>query len=376
MMTNDLHTKFMRRALNLAKRGYGFVNPNPLVGSVIAKDGSIVAEGYHQRFGGPHAEVHAIGKLTENTGDLTLYVNLEPCSFTGKTPPCTDLIIRTGIKKVVTAMEDPNPRISGKGIEILRENGVDVTTGVLEEDARKLNETYVKYITTRLPFCTLKVATTLDGRIAAPGGRSQWISCERSRKLVMDLRHRYSAVMTGAGTVISDNPRLTDRSGSREKKDPFRIILDSRGRIPAGARIFDAVDQKTILATTGKAPREHLARLEQKGIRIVVCPEKDDHVDLAFLLQEMGRSGIDSILVEGGSILNYSLLSGGLADKYIFFVAPILLGGREAMPSFGGKGAERLEDAWKVRIENIKQLGRDVMIEAYPVQTKQPCSPD
>jgi len=373
---NDLHKKFMKRSLNLAKRGYGFVSPNPLVGAVITKDGRIVAEGYHQRFGGPHAEVHAISRLKERNGDLTLYVNLEPCCFTGKTPPCTDLILRTGIKKVVAAMEDPNPRVSGKGIAILRENGVDVTTGLLEEEARKLNETYSKYITTGLPFCTLKVAMTLDGRIATPGGQSQWISCEQSRKLVMELRHRYAAVMTGAGTVIRDNPRFTDRSESHEKKDPFRIILDSRGRIPPEAWVFNAGDRKTILATTGEAPREHLARLEQKGVRVVVCPEKDDHVDLAFLLQEMGRSGIESILVEGGGTLNHSLLSEGLADKYLFFVAPILLGGIEARPAFGGKGMERLEDAWKVSIENIKQPGRDIMIEAYPAQNKLPCSQD
>lgn len=358
--------KYMLRALDLAKLGKGYVNPNPLVGAVIVKENRIVGEGYHKKYGEPHAEINAFRNAIEDVTEAILYVTLEPCSHFGKTPPCVDEILRRGIKKVVIAMEDPNPLVSGRGIDKLKSYGVEVVVGLLQNEAKKLNETFIKFITTNMPFCTIKTAMTLDGKIATHTGNSKWITNEMSRKHTHVLRHEYASIMVGIGTIIEDNPHLTTRLNQVYSKNPIRVIVDSRGRIPLVANVLDCNDdKKTIIAVTDLADKEKLKAIENKGAKVIVTPNQDKKVDLQFLMKSLGEMKINSVLVEGGSTLNYSLLHEGLVDKMITFIAPKIIGGNSAKTSVGGQGIAYIDDCILLRDMNISKFDDDLMIEAY-----------
>lgn len=354
----------MKRALDLAQQGYGLVNPNPLVGAVIVKNGKIIGEGYHEYFGGPHAEINAL-KNIKNAIGATLYVTLEPCNHFGKTPPCTDRIIQEKISRVVIGLRDPNPMVNGKGVRKLRKEGIHVETGILKQEITKLNEVYTKYITTGLPFCVVKTAMTLDGKISTVSGDSKWISNEKSRRFVHELRHRYSAIMVGVNTIIKDNPALTDRSEFAIRKNPVRIIVDSKGRTPEHAQVFDIDQARTIFAITAGAGKIFIDLVHQKGAETIVCPEKNNQVDLTFLIKQLGVKGIDSILIEGGSALNFSAYEEGIVDKVYAFIAPKIVGGESAKSPVGGTGFDPLNKALNLTFESVTRHDEDIMVEAY-----------
>jgi len=357
---------YMKRALELSLKGIGKANPNPLVGAVIVKNGKIIGEGYHEYCGGPHAEVNAIENATEDVVGATIYVTLEPCSHYGKTPPCADLLVEKKLSKVVISMIDPNPKVAGRGVEILRQNGIEVVVGMLEEEARETNEIFLKYILEQKPFCILKTAMTMDGKIATRTGESMWITNEKSRYYVHELRNKVSGILVGVNTIISDNPSLTTRLNC-EGNDSVRIIVDSFLRIPLDAKILNLKSpKKTIIATTEKADKKKMRKfLCYDNVQIVVTPVKDSRVDLNYLFDWLGSEGIDSILVEGGSTLNFSILKEGLVDKIVTFIAPKILGGSESKTPVGGDGFEKLKDAVLLKNIKISTFDDDLMVEAY-----------
>jgi diaminohydroxyphosphoribosylaminopyrimidine deaminase/5-amino-6-(5-phosphoribosylamino)uracil reductase len=357
---------YMKKALDLSLKGIGKTNPNPLVGAVIVKNGKIIGEGYHEYFGGPHAEVNAINNAFEDVEGSTIYVTLEPCSHYGKTPPCANLLVEKKIARAVVAMIDPNPKVAGKGISILMQNGIEVVTGVLEAESKKINEIFLKFIQEKKPFCIIKTAMTLDGKIATSTGESMWITNEKSRNYVHELRNRVSGIMVGVNTIIKDNPSLTTRL-KNGGTDATRIIVDSCLRMPLDSKILNIDSQKkTIIATTERADKQKIEMLKSfNNVQVVVTPEFEQRVDLSFLFEWLGSEGIDSILVEGGSTLNFSIIERKLADKVVAFIAPKIIGGEQAKTPVGGKGFEHLSDA--VRLKNIKisHFDDDIMIEAY-----------
>lgn len=355
----------MERALELSRLGKYDARPNPLVGAVIVKDGRIIGEGYHEKFGGPHAEINAINNAKEPVRGATMYVTLEPCSHYGKTPPCADRLIAEGFSRVVIGMADPNPVVNGNGIRKLQDAGIVVDVPVLEQEVRKVNEIYIKNINEGKPFCVLKTAMTLDGKIAAKTGDSKWISCKKSREYVHGLRHLYDGIMVGVNTVINDDPELTDRSHHNKVRHPVRIIVDSTGRTPAGSKVLND-DNRTILAVTDKVSADFLKIINDKGKEIIVCPSKNNRVDLDYLMKELWRKGIDSVLIEGGSTLNYSAFSEGIVDKVISFIAPAIVGGAQAPTPVGGDGFEKIGDAIKLTIDKVERIDKDVLIIAYP----------
>jgi len=357
--------KYIRRAITLAKRGMGWVNPNPLVGAVIVKNGRILGEGYHAFFGSPHAEVNAINNARESVKGATLYVTMEPCSHYGKTPPCTEPIISEGIRRVVVGMKDPNPLVNGTGLKILTQAGIEVSSGTEEAAIAKMNERFIKYITTGKPFCTLKTAMTLDGKIATVENASRWISCEDSRKEVHELRQQYSAVMVGINTVLYDDPMLNTRRTKKKSKDPLKIIVDSNGKISSESNVLKLNPQLTIIATTDKMEPKKKRDLERMGAQVVVCPEKYGKVDLGYLMFSLGRMGIDSVLLEGGSTIAFSALMSGIVDKVVSFIAPKIIGGAEAPSPVGGTGLPKMEDAVVVKDWSYRKMGADIMIEGY-----------
>ncbi len=355
----------MRQVLNLARRGAGHTSPNPLVGAVVVRGEEAVGTGYHQVAGGPHAEVIALDKAGERARGASLYVNLEPCSHQGRTPPCTKLIITSGVGRVVSAMEDPNPKVSGRGFQLLREAGIQVKTGVLEQEARRLNEAYIKHITTGYPLVAVKTALTLDGKIATRTGDSRWITGEKSRRYVHRLRGQFDAVMIGIGTVLADNPLLTTRFG--EGRDALRIVVDSKARLPLGAGLINSSPTASaILATTELADPDRCRRLKEQGVNILTLPSREKRVDLRALFEKLGKRGVTSVLVEGGGRLNYSLLEQGLVDKLLLFVAPIIFGGKDAPTAFNGSGIDRIADAWRFEQVELKRLQQDLLVIGYP----------
>lgn len=357
---------FMERAIELSMNGVGYVNPNPLVGAVIVKNGKIIGEGYHEFYGGPHAEVNAFKNAVEDVKGAAMYVTLEPCSHYGKTPPCADEIVRRGISRVVVGMKDPNPFVAGRGIDILKNAGIRVSVGVCEEKVKKINEIFIKYITTGRPFCILKTAMTLDGKIASVTGDSKWISSEESREFVHRLRHRTSGIMAGIGTVLKDDPMLNTRLNDIKPSDPTRIIVDSTARIPLTARVLNMESSaKTIIAATDRADRAKLDKISALGAEIIITPEKDNRVDLNFLMTELGKRGIDSILLEGGGELNFSALKNGVVDKIISFIAPKIIGGVLSKTPVGGAGIEKMKDALKVKDIDVCKFGEDILVEGY-----------
>lgn len=358
--------KYMERALELAQKGVGYTNPNPLVGAVIVKDGKIIGEGYHEVYGGNHAEVNAFKNATEDVKGATMYVTLEPCAHYGKTPPCVNAIVEKGIKKVVVSLGDPNPEVEGRGIKFLRDNGIEVVTGVLEKESRRINEIFLKYITTKLPFCILKTAMTLDGKIATRTGDSKWITNEESRKYVHKLRHRVAAIMVGIGTVLQDNPYLNTRLESIKGSDPIRVIVDTYAKIPIEANVLNSQSNaRTIIASTELAPKEKFRKLEGKGAEIIVTPLKDGRVDLNHLIKSLGERKIDSVLIEGGSELNYSAVEAGIVDKVNAFIAPKFIGGGQTKTPIGGLGRTLMKDAILLKNISVHRFGNDIMIEGY-----------
>lgn len=357
---------FMKRALKLAENGRGHVNPNPMVGAVIVKNGEIVGEGYHEYFGGNHAEVNALKMAGEKSAGADIYVTLEPCSHFGKTPPCALALVKAGIKRVIIAMKDPNPLVSGKGIEILKQNGIEVISGVLEKEALKLNEIFVKFITTRRPYVIMKTAATLDGKISTVTGESKWISSEASRKCVHYLRNSVMGIMVGIGTIIADDPLLTTRLEGEECKSPIAIILDSKLKMPLNSRILETLkDRKIIIGVTEKANKDKIKQLESMGVLIIKTPLKDEKVDLGYFMNRLGELNIDSILLEGGSTLNFSCIREKIVDKVMCFISPIMLGGEKAKTTVGGEGIKSLDQS--VRISDIKltNIEQDILIEGY-----------
>ncbi|MDU1443620.1 bifunctional diaminohydroxyphosphoribosylaminopyrimidine deaminase/5-amino-6-(5-phosphoribosylamino)uracil reductase RibD [Clostridium cochlearium] len=360
----NLDEIYMKRAIELAYFGEGHVNPNPLVGAVIVKDGNVIGEGYHKKFGEAHAEIEAFKSCKEDPKGGTLYVNLEPCSHYGKTPPCVERIIKKGIKKVVIGMKDPNPLVAGRGIEILKKANIKVEVGVLEDECRKLNEIFIKYITHKKPFCILKWASTLDGKICSPIGDSKWITGEDSREYVHLIRNKVSSIMVGVNTIIKDNPSLTTRLKDRKGVNSTRIIVDSKGRTPLDARIFKE-EGDTFIATTSQIEDKKIKEFEKIGSKIIITPEKDGRVDLQYLVNYLAEINIDSILLEGGGTLNYSALEEGIVDKVLIFIAPKILGGENSKTPVEGEGIKYVKDCIKLKDLSIKNFKEDILIEGF-----------
>lgn len=362
-MSEELDRKYMARALQLALRGAGHTRPNPMVGAVLVKDGRIIGEGWHKQYGGPHAEVNAFASATEDPEGATLYVSLEPCSHYGKTPPCADLIIRKKVARVVAALEDPNPLVSGRGFRKLRANGIRVTVGVLAEEARHINDVFLTYVTRKRPFVLYKAAMSLDGKIACHTGESQWISSEKSREEVQRLRGILSGIMVGAGTVIADNPSLTCRM--EEYENPARIIVDGKLRVPVESRIFHEPGRNIIL-TTSEASLEKKKALENLGVEMIEADsEEPGKVDLKSAMLALGIKGIDGILLEGGPTLAASALEAGIIDAVRFYIAQKIIGGREAPSPFAGTGAAHMNEVVPLTDAVYGTSGDDLWIQAY-----------
>lgn len=357
--------KYMHRAIELAKGGIGAVDPNPLVGAVIVKDNRIIGEGFHMRYGGPHAEREALAALNEPANGAEMYVTLEPCCHHGKTPPCTDAIIESGISKVIIGSRDPNPLVAGKGAEKLEAAGVEVIRDFCRSECDKLNYRFFKFITTGTPYVLMKYAMTADGKIATKTGASRWISCEASRQYVQYLRNEYPAILAGTGTVLADNPHLTARiPGGR---NPLRVIPDSRLRIPADCNILKtAGDVPTIIVTAMTeeefkvSEKRHI--MEAAGARVVNMPSGDGHVDFKALVKLLGEEKISGLLIEGGSDINYSALQAGIVDEVNVFLAPKIFGGNGKTP-VGGAGVELPGEAFEMKSFSSETVGEDLLLK-------------
>ncbi|MFP3867126.1 MAG: bifunctional diaminohydroxyphosphoribosylaminopyrimidine deaminase/5-amino-6-(5-phosphoribosylamino)uracil reductase RibD [Desulfobacteraceae bacterium] len=359
-------SRYMGLALRLAAKGAGYTSPNPMVGAVVVKEGQIVGQGYHRRVGGPHAEVEALRAAGSQARGATLYVTLEPCHHQGRTPPCTAAIMAADIRRVVIATLDPNPQVPGGGADFLKSQGLTVDTGLLETEARQLNEAYLKAVTTGLPWVIAKAACSLDGKIATYTGDSHWITGEKARAHVHRLRHRVDAILVGAGTVLADDPQLTTRLPRRRGRDPIRVILDSRLRIPLTARVFTIRSlAPTWVACTLAASSEKIVEVQKTGAEVLIVPGDGPQVDLSGLLKILGQRQVQSLLVEGGAEVHGAFFDQGLVDKFHFFYAPIFIGGRGAFSVLGGQGVPRIADAPPAKGLNIRRIGPDLLISGY-----------
>jgi diaminohydroxyphosphoribosylaminopyrimidine deaminase/5-amino-6-(5-phosphoribosylamino)uracil reductase len=355
---------WMRRALVLAERGRGYVEPNPLVGAVVVRDGQLVGEGWHQRYGEAHAEVHALVAAGEAARNATLYVSLEPCCHHGKTPPCTEAVLRAGIKRVVAAMPDPFPAVAGKGAEQLRQAGVTVEFGVGEAEARRLNAPYLKLLATGRPWVHAKWAMTLDGKIATRGGDSRWISNEASRRRVHELRGRMDAILAGIGTVLADNPQLTVRPPG--PRTPVRIVLDSQGRIHEDAILVQTARvTPMILAATERMPQAERASLHAHGCEVLILPDHHGRVSVDALLMELGRRRFTNVLVEGGSGIFGAFLDAKAIDEFHVFIAPRLAGGAAATPAIGGEGVQHMTEALRLAEWTYQEMDGDLYVHGW-----------
>ena len=355
----------MREAISIAMKGKGWTSPNPLVGAVLVKDDQVVGRGYHARAGAPHAETCVLQEAGKKAQGATLYINLEPCCHWGRTPPCTQALVKSGIQRIIIGMVDPNPLVSGKGIEELRRAGIEVEIGLLGEEARRINETFIKYVATGRPFVTLKAAISLDGKIATVSRQSRWITGPRSRLEAHKLRAQVDAILVGIETVLADDPQLTVRLKRGSWNNPKRIVVDSALRIPLDAKVLNPPEPETMVATTPKASDETISLLKEKGIQVLIIPEKEGRVDLIALMEELGRREITNILVEGGGEVNAAVLQERLVDKVVFFIAPLLIGGKGAPGAIGGEGFPVLEEAVKLKRIQVKRLDPDIMIQGY-----------
>ncbi|MBP3359421.1 MAG: bifunctional diaminohydroxyphosphoribosylaminopyrimidine deaminase/5-amino-6-(5-phosphoribosylamino)uracil reductase RibD [Clostridia bacterium] len=354
--------EYMHIALKLAEKGRGRVSPNPMVGAVIVKDGRIIGEGYHEKYGEQHAERKAIFSCTQPPSSADLYVNLEPCCHYGRQPPCVDAILESGIKRVVIGSADPNPQVCGNGIRSLRENGVIVTENVLREECLRLNQIFFHYIKTKQPFVIMKYAMTMDGKTAAYTGESEWITGEAARMHVQQQRRHFSAVMVGVGTVIADNPMLTCRIDSEKKL--VRIICDSWLRTPYDAYVVTSAAQMPTYIATCCNDGDKQAAYVNAGCRVIVTKQRNGHTDLKELMSILGSEGIDSVILEGGGTLNWSALESGIVQKIQAYIAPKLLGGRAAPTPADGVGFPTLSDAVMLKNTVITRIGEDFLIES------------
>ncbi len=360
---SDLDRQYMLRAMELAERGRGFVNPNPLVGAVVVKNGCVIGEGWHEQYGGLHAERNAFKNCTENPQGADLYVTLEPCCHFGKTPPCTDAIIENRIAKVIIGCADPNPLVSGKGMQQLRDAGIEVVCGVEEERLREQNRVFLKYITMKLPYVVLKTAMSLDGKIATRTGDSKWITGEMARQRVQQMRSEYMGIVAGIGTVLADDPMLNCRLAGKHRQ-PVRVVVDSQARIPLKSRLVQtAGDYPTIVACTQKAEENKLKALRTAGVQILLCTEQEGRVNVADLLRLLGARGVDSLLLEGGGELNYSFVQQGLVDEVCAFIAPKMIGGREAKTPVEGQGFGQMKEVMEWGKTEIEKVGKDVLLK-------------
>lgn len=355
----------MHRALELARKAEGHTSPNPMVGAVLVKDGQIIGEGYHHQAGQLHAEIEALQSAGETARGATLYVNLEPCSHHGRTPPCTQALIEAGVAEVYCAIKDPNPLVNGRGYAQLEAAGIVVHQGLCEDNARKLNRPFFKFINTGTPLVTAKFATSLDGKIATRTGDSKWVSSETSRKKVHQLRNITDAILVGVGTVLADDPQLTTRIEGSDVHHPLRIIVDSRGRAPLSVNLYDpAKPGQTVLATTDAVDPRHCEKLEKLGVGVwKLPPDKFGRVNLPALLNKIGQHGMLTLLVEGGGELLGAFFTEKLVDRVWAFIAPLIIGGQDAPGPMGGKGVEMISQAH--RLENIKTqiLDGDIWIQ-------------
>lgn len=359
--------EYMKRALELAQKGMGYTSPNPMVGCVVVREGRIVAEGYHERYGEFHAERNALTRCQEDLTGAELYVTLEPCCHHGKTPPCTDIIIERGIRKVYVGSMDPNPKVAGKGVRILQEHGIQVEIGVLEKECLALNEIFFHYITTGMPFVAMKYAMTLDGKIAACTGDSKWVTGEEARRHVHTLRKQYRAILAGIGTVLADDPMLNCRI--EENVDPIRVICDSRLRIPLSCQLVKTAERIPTIVACVTGDRKKEEALRQAGVELIYTAE-DGQVDLVALMRELGSRQIDSVLVEGGGEIHGTLMKSGLVQKLYGYVAPKLIGGRDARSPIEGEGFSRMSDALRVSDIEMLHLGEDICISGHVQQRR------
>jgi riboflavin biosynthesis protein RibD len=355
---------FMKRAIDLASRGAGFVNPNPQVGCVVVKNGLVIGEGWHNAFGDLHAERHALNNCTEDPGGATLYVSLEPCCHFGKTPPCTDIIIEKGIKRVVAGIVDPNPLVSGKGFETLRQAGVEVEYGLEADSICYQNRFFIRHTETKMPWVMLKTAMTMDGKSATSCGDSKWISNTLSRQKVHRLRHEAMAVMVGIATVEADDCMLNCRLEG-EVCQPVRIVVDSFARLSTNSKLVQtAHDFPVVVAHTQQAPSLNLKKLQDAGVELLECNSLEGRVDVCHMIKQLGMKNIDSVLLEGGGTLNFSFAKSGLIDEVFAFVAPKLIGGLHAKTSLDGEGFAAMSDSIQLEHTQVEMLGNDVLIHS------------
>lgn len=360
-MKRNIHEYYMRLAMKLALKGKGSTSPNPLVGALIVKDGRIVGEGYHQKAGLPHAEIIALDDAGVKTKGASLYVTLEPCAHFGRTPPCVDRIVKSGLKEVVIGMVDPNPLNNGRGINIIKQHKIKIEAGILEKELKRINDPFIKYITKKMPFVTVKVAESLDGKIATKSGDSKWITSDKSRAFAHRIRKDYDAIMAGVNTVLRDNPRL---DAWFSDKTITKIIVDSQLSTAQDANIFSK-NSKVIFATlaiSSGQETENRKALAQKA-RILEVKEKSGQINLKDMLKKLAQLGITNILVEGGGTLIGSLFDDGLVDRILFFISPKIIGGKDAISSVMGQGVPRIDKAIKLKEVKFSRIGEDFLVE-------------
>lgn len=361
--------EYMRKALELAKKGAGRVAPNPMVGAVIVKDGRVIGSGWHEIYGSLHAERNALRSCTESPEGASIYVSLEPCCHHGKQPPCTEAIIESGIARVIIGSADPNPQVSGRGVALLRERGIEVVEGVLRAECDELNEVFFHYIRTKTPFVVMKYAMTMDGKIATHTGASKWITGEAARRRVHEDRHRYTAIMAGIGTVLADDPLLNCRI--ENGRDPIRIICDTHLRLPLTSKIAKTAPEiRTIIASSCEDDVKRAA-LMSCGCEVLLLPTRDGHLDLSALMTKLGELGIDSILLEGGAALNWSALQSRIVQRAQCYIAPKLFGGAEAKSPVAGQGVDHPGEAFRLFGTSVTRLGEDYLFES---EVRYPCS--
>ncbi len=354
--------KYMKLALDLASKGAGKVNPNPLVGAVIVKNGEIISQGYHERYGDLHAERNAFKNAKQSCEGATMYVTLEPCCHFGKTPPCTEAIIENKISKVVVGVLDPNEKVAGNGVRILKDAGIEVVVGVLEKECKKINEVFFHYIINKIPYVVMKYAMTMDGKIATVLGKSKWITGEKARKKVHEDRNKYLAIMVGVGTVIADNPMLNCRI--EDGRNPIRIICDTNLRTPIDCNIVNSAKEiRTIIATSNNNTENHQYYINS-GCEIIVVNKKNNHIDLQELMIKLGKIGIDSILLEGGGTFNFSAIESKIVNKVQAYIAPKIFGGDNAKTPVAGKGFEEVSESINLKNSVVSQIGEDFLIES------------
>ncbi len=377
MSFSSKDAEFMARALHLARRGVGLVSPGALVGAVVVKRGRIVGEGFYRYDWKKHAEVIAIEEAGAKARGATLYVNLEPCSHWGRTPPCADLIIQSGIRTVVSALRDPNPLVSGGGLRKLRAAGVAVKAGPGVEEAAHINETFVRYITSKRPFVALKTAMTIDGKIAQanqPRGSATWITSKASRKRVHEIRHAHDAILVGINTILCDDPRLTDRSGHPRRRKLMRVVLDANLRIPPHSNLVRTARKDVLIFCSSRASQKKIKTLEKQGIQVVSLrdrasgPPQDQgqSMDWNILLRQLGDREIQSVLIEGGAETNWSAARAQVVDKFYFFIAPKILGGHHHIPVFGGPGFNSFNEALRLSQITVERVAEDLLVTGYP----------